>query len=105
MKERTVTLVNESGTNSRRVTATLRSTGELEIAGVDSGPLVEQVFGDSDYEFWFTLASAAVPLLAERVGAADVARLLDVLAATWSGEKFSELEELLRELGASFRSY
>ncbi|MFM7253168.1 MAG: hypothetical protein ACKO27_08915 [Ilumatobacteraceae bacterium] len=104
MEERTVTLVNESGPNSRLVTATLQATGQLVISAIDTGPLVEQFHGDSDYEFWFTLAKDAVPALVEKVGAENVAQLLDVLATTWSGERFPDLEELLRDLGASFHS-
>lgn len=105
MSDHTVTLVSEGGVDSRRVTASLRATGELVIAGVDAGPLVEQVFGDGDYEFWYTVSADLLPEFMERVGVTEPAQLLDSLVANWSGDRFGALQEALRDVGAHFFSY
>lgn len=105
MPDHTVTLVSEGGVDSRHVTATLSASGELVIAGVDAGPLVELVFGDGDYEFWFTVSAELLPVFMERVGVTEPAELLDSLVANWSGERFGALQEVLGDVGARFFSY
>jgi len=80
--------------------------GNLVIEVVDSGPLVEKFFGDSDYEFWYRVAADRVDELATRLGS-DRAKILETIEEQWLGEKFYELEAILREPGieARFSSY
>lgn len=105
VSDRRITLVNQGGPDRRRVTASLSADGVLVIAGVDSGPLVEQIFGDDDYEFWYTVDADSLPRFMDRLGVAERDRLLDALVADWSGERFSALQEVLRAVGATFHSF
>lgn len=42
--------------SSRTVDLYLNEDGAIKVEGGDVGPAVEQAFGDSDYEFWATVA-------------------------------------------------
>lgn len=90
----------------RTASVRLDDTGRLIVSVVDSGPLVERIFGDSDYEFWYTVSADRVPKLAERIGApAD--RIVEDIRSRWLGEQFYELESILKEpeIAAKFHSY
>jgi len=45
-------IYRQEGENFRSVMITLEADGSLQIDTQDMGPLVEEVWGDSDYEFW-----------------------------------------------------
>lgn len=79
-----IELHREDSENSRSVRARL-DDGEFRIETRDAGPLVEKVWGDSDYEYW-----TAVPK--EHWG-----RLLMALAKELFRED-AEATERLREL-------
>lgn len=50
-EHKSVELFRQEGENFRSVRATLED-GKLTIDTQDMGPLVEEFWGDSDYEFW-----------------------------------------------------
>ncbi len=53
MTERTSEeLYRQEGDNFRSIRVTLSEDGGLMLDAQDMGPLVKQVWGDSDYEFW-----------------------------------------------------
>lgn len=97
---------SESDRDVRTATVRLDETGRLVVSAVDSGPLVERIFGDSDYEFWYTVAADKVAVLAARIGSSPD-RIVDDIRTQWRGPRFSELQEILREpeIDASFHSY
>jgi len=69
--------------------------GKLSISGQDVGPAVEEYFGDSDYEYFYSFSEANTRKLLESLKpGADLSELLDLLA-----DKFSGLDgcSLLRE--------
>ena len=35
--------------------ARIKENGDLQLEGQDIGPLVEEMWGDSDYEYWLTV--------------------------------------------------
>jgi hypothetical protein len=102
---RSVILVSERGANSRRVTASMSDNG-LVISGQDMGPLVEMIFNDDDYEFWYTVPTDQLSEFARRIGAKPDT-ILQTLKAKWSGARFEDLEEILRDptMKVRFDSY
>lgn len=53
-----VTLIQEESPEiSINLTAEVNSKGEFVMSGQDLGPRVEELTGDSDYEYWTTVAS------------------------------------------------
>ena len=64
MSKQTTELARQEGTEFRSVRLTLEEDGAILMDAQDMGPTVEQVWGDSDYEFWVRVAPAAVPTLA-----------------------------------------
>jgi hypothetical protein len=57
-------IFRQEGENFRSVMVTLETDGTLQVDAQDMGPLVEQVWGDSDYEFWCRVPPGAVGRLA-----------------------------------------
>lgn len=45
-------IFRKEGDNFRSIIATLEADGTLMLDAQDMGPLVKEVWGDSDYEFW-----------------------------------------------------
>jgi hypothetical protein len=54
----------QEGENFRSVMVTLEPDGTLMLDAQDMGPLVQQVWGDSDYEFWRRVRPEAAGKLA-----------------------------------------
>jgi hypothetical protein len=53
-----VVLIDEkTGSDSRQLVAKIESDGRLMLEGYDLGPEVEKYWGDSDYEYWLTVAA------------------------------------------------
>lgn len=95
-------LVIEGGAVSRRVTASLKAVGSLVIAGVDTGPLVHEVFGGNEYEYWCTVDAHLPPELMARIGVEKPCEPPACLAEHWSGERLAVLGEVLRDVGPKF---
>lgn len=100
-----VILLREGGENSRIVRASIDESG-LVIEGHDMGPLVEQIFGDSDYEYWYRVPTTRLDDFAARIGA-EPDTILPTLESDWSGPKYYDLVEILRDpdLGIRFHSH
>jgi hypothetical protein len=70
---RLIETYREPGPNSRSVGVTLHADGSVGIDQQDMGPVVEQCFGDSDYERWtivpaLEVGRLAAALLVEKFG-------------------------------------
>jgi hypothetical protein len=59
-----VEIARQEGTEFRSVRLTLKDDGAIKMDAQDMGPIVEEIWGDSDYEFWVHIAPAALPKLA-----------------------------------------
>jgi hypothetical protein len=59
-----VEIARQEGTEFRSVRLTLEDDGAIKMDAQDMGPTVEEIWGDSDYEFWVHIAPAALPKLA-----------------------------------------
>jgi hypothetical protein len=57
-------IFRQEGESFRSVCVTLEPDGTLMLDAQDMGPLVKEVWGDSDYEFWCRVPPAAVGKLA-----------------------------------------
>jgi hypothetical protein len=57
-------IYRQEGENFRSVMITLEADGSLQIDAQDMGPLVEEWWGDSDYEFWCRIPPEAAAKLA-----------------------------------------
>ena len=58
-----VTLLNtgEAGGDVRVLEAYVAKNGDLVLEGQDLGPKVEEIWGDTDYEYWRTVPAKHVP--------------------------------------------
>ncbi len=60
--------------------------GKLKISGQDIGPVVEEYFGDSDYEYFYSFNEANTKKLLEALKpGAEIKELLELLAGSFSG--------------------
>ena len=57
-------IFRQEGGNFRSICVTLEPDGALMLDAQDMGPLVKEVWGDSDYEFWRRIPSEAAARLA-----------------------------------------
>jgi hypothetical protein len=57
-------IFRKEGGNFRSIIATLEADGTLMLDAQDMGPLVKEVWGDSDYEFWCRIPAEAAGRLA-----------------------------------------
>ena len=53
-----VELVNKGGSTSIHIDVRIKENGDLLFSGQDIGEAPEEVFGDSDYEYWLTVPAA-----------------------------------------------
>ena len=99
-------LVDGHRRNSRRISSEVNAAGDLVISVVDHGPLVEEFWGDSDYEFWYRVPAERVGVLARRLRATPE-MLVEEIKEKWRGEQFYELEQILKspDIEAKFASY
>ena len=88
-----VQLLEERGPTSRFVFARIEENGNLIVEGQDVGKAPQECFGDSDYEFWVTVA------------AADKDRVMLALIEKLFAGRFSAVDEFrafLKERGIPF---
>ena len=57
-------IFRQEGENFRSIMINLAADGTLTLDAQDMGPLVQQVWGDSDYEFWCRVSPEAMGKLA-----------------------------------------
>ncbi|MBI2390110.1 MAG: hypothetical protein HYV09_11030 [Deltaproteobacteria bacterium] len=89
-------LVREGG---RVVTVGFDEHDNLVFTGQDLGAYVEEVFGDSEYEFWYTVPAERIAEFAALVGI-DPSEPIAGLLARWKGdERFAELQRRMRATG------
>lgn len=53
-----VILVNIQGPTSIYIDAAITDEGDLLFSGQDIGDAPNEIFGDSDYEYWLTIKAA-----------------------------------------------
>jgi len=54
----TIELVNRRGSTSIHIDVHIKENGDLLFSGQDIGKAPEEIFGDSDYEYWLTIPAA-----------------------------------------------
>ena len=54
----TIELVNRRGSTSIHIDVRIKENGDLLFSGQDFGKAPEEIFGDSDYEYWLTITAA-----------------------------------------------
>ena len=64
MTSRSVEIARREGAEFRSVRLNLEETGAIKLEAQDMGPKVEEIWGDSDYEFWVHVPREAVGALA-----------------------------------------
>lgn len=77
-------MYREDGGSARSIHLSVHADGSVRLEAYDSGSSVEEVWGDSDYEFWVTVPATALrklafALLREKYVGRD--RAVDELAA------------------------
>ena len=89
---------DEKGLCVRRVS--LAPDGSLRLEGHDLGPMVEEFFGHSEYEFVRTVSSYGVDRLRRTMGLGTEDDLISALAAEFHGPGgSSRLEKFLESQG------
>jgi hypothetical protein len=53
-----VTLIDTKGTTSIYISAEINEKGDLLISGQDIGQAPQEMFGDSDYEYWLKVRAS-----------------------------------------------
>ncbi len=79
--------------DSRLLEAYLNAAGNVVIAGRDWGDSVEEILGEREYEWAWTIASADVPALLKALGATG--NVLSALQERFSDDKAGELSTFL----------
>jgi hypothetical protein len=64
MASRVIEIARQEGAEFRSVRLALEDDGAIRMDAQDIGPIVTQIWGDDDYEFWVRVPSASVPKLA-----------------------------------------
>lgn len=54
--------------NFRSITFRIDDASDLVFSVVDRGPMVEEIWGDSDYEFWHRIPAERLEEFAQRLG-------------------------------------
>ncbi len=57
-------LYRREGDNFRSVRLSVGADGAVKLDTQDMGKIVEEIWGDSDYEFWIDVPASALPKLA-----------------------------------------
>lgn len=83
---------------SRYLGATL-AAGSLRIEGQDLGQAVEDIVGDREYEWTWTLAAAHIPMAVHDLGGAPGSDPLAVLAAWSAANDGADPGQRLRDAG------
>ena len=93
-----IKLVSQGGSTSIHIDMRIEESGDLIFSGQDIGSAPEEIFGDSDYEYWLTVPAAAKDRL-----------LLALLEKHYAGDALvvSTLRELMesKEIPCSFFSH
>lgn len=87
----------KSARDSRLLEASLNRNGDVVIAGRDWGDGVEEILGEREYEWAWSIAAADVPALLNALGATG--NVLTALQAQFSGERAGELSAFLETEG------
>ena len=53
-----IKLVSQGGSTSIHIDVRIDDNGDLLFSGQDIGDAPEEIFGDSDYEYWLTVPAA-----------------------------------------------
>ena len=64
MASQVIEIARQEGTEFRSVRLALEDDGTIKMDAQDIGPIVTQIWGDDDYEFWVRVPPASLPKLA-----------------------------------------
>lgn len=64
MTGKSVEIASQDGVEARSVSLTLGDDGSIQMYTSDSGPTALRTWGKEDYDFWVTVPSEAVAMLA-----------------------------------------
>ena len=53
-----IKLVSQGGSTSIHIDVRIEESGDLLFSGQDIGSAPEEIFGDSDYEYWLTVPAS-----------------------------------------------
>jgi hypothetical protein len=89
--------------DTRNLSASHSSDGDLVIEGQDLGAGVEHAFGHREYEWVWTIAQADVPALSTALS--ENGDILDALARRFSGPDAAHLHSFLTENRIPFKTW
>ena len=62
LMEKTMEIFRDDGMNFTSIRANFNNDGALSIDGQDMGPLVEQFWGDDDYEYFLSIPKKSIEM-------------------------------------------
>ena len=93
-----VNLIDQKGSTSIHIDVRIKDNGDLLFSGQDIGEAPQEIFGDSDYEYWLTVPAAEKDRL-----------LLALIEKHYGGNSsvISQLRELLesKKIPCEFHSH
>ena len=93
------------------VTAAIKQNGDLQVEGIDSGPLVKELKGDFDYEYFLTVKEADKHTLMTYLQKQQISVTTDDELLMWVKEQFghdksfSALMNFLNDAEIPFSTY
>ena len=93
------------------VTAAIKQNGDLQVEGIDSGPLVKELKGDFDYEYFLTVKEADKHTLMTYLQKQQISVTTDDELLMWVKEQFghdksfSALMTFLNDAKIPFSTY
>ena len=102
-KKKTVLRDERDRRGLRFLTAELQHNGDLVFEGQDLGPVVEEFFGSSEYEWRWTIKAEHMPILQKSLG--DGGDIINMLETRFSNEKSAGVLSFLEEHNIPFESW
>lgn len=102
-KEKTILRNERNKQGFRFLSAEIQHNGDLIFEGQDIGPVVEEFFGSSEYEWRWTIKAEHIPIL-QRVLTED-GNIINLLETRFSNEKAADVLSFLEEHNIPFDSW
>lgn len=102
-KKKTVLRDERDRRGLRFLSVEIQQNGDLVFEGQDLGPVVEEFFGSSEYEWRWTIKAEHMPILQKALGKGG--DIINMLETRFSNEKSADVLSFLEEHNIPFESW
>lgn len=102
-KKKTVLRDERDRRGLRFLSVEIQHNGDLVFEGQDLGPVVEEFFGSSEYEWRWTIKAEHMPVLQKALG--KDGDIINLLETRFSDEKSADVLSFLEEHNIPFESW